>query len=970
MKKIGTREKIISMIILLAVVLSLGKVYAVSNMNIDLKEAEYTEEYQKYLQLSDEEKAKRLVPNKYKVANSKSNTDYLKELNNTFKMSKLLRNTLSNKYTLQTVIPENIAIKNQMDTNSCWAFATIGAMETNLALQDKLNSKTARTYDFSERHMAYGIVRNSFLNNAKNPYGLNRAVSVGGNFELATTYLSNGMGAVAEADLPFVNSEDNIDIAQIQNKEVVTTLKDTLIFSVPTTETEKQELMNKMKQHISNYGSIYASVHGAGLLTDCYNNQTGAIYCTNHDIDHAVSIIGWDDNYSKDNFNAENKPSVNGAWIVRNSWGTEQEMASADFKQQIYDNYTAECNANGWNSASSIPDSFVIAQLEESYGTGKIKIENGIIKAEIGDKGYMYISYEDKNIYQGLAGVEKVTSNKDYYNIYQNDELGYSKVVEMSNSHIYLANVFTRDASVKEAIDRISIANWQDFDGKVYINANGDSKAKSDLKQVKLKEGDSIKLKPGYRTIEFAEPIELKGDKFVIVVELTTDKEASSVAIENKGEEGWENAIVNPGESFYSLDGYFENNIWSDFATNEAAYSGNVCIKAFTIQDTPKALESIVITKAPDKIEYEEGQNFDTTGMVVKAIYSDKEEKEIINYTITDGNNLTKEKTSITISYTEDGITKTTTQAITVKEKEPAIEPEKKVLEGIFIHQAPTKTEYEEGQDFDKTGMKVIARYNNGEEQEIINYTITDGNSLTKDKTSVTISYTEDEVTKTTIQAITVKEKQVTKPEEPIKQEPTSCNYTNATANAIEREAYFYTSSGKEAYVKMKIKISNIKVGNEKNTYTYYYYLSDEQGKKDIKDKEWKKVEAHNENGSVTITIDINTKEMQNIEQISEADNLFIYIKEVAEIEGKSKTIISEMSIQNTAEVSIYLDDKKVNSLDEITKKEENNSNDKDNTTATGVIPQTGAFPIILTSVMIIAILGGISYYKFKNIDK
>lgn len=38
-------------------------------------------------------------------------------------------------------------------------------------------------------------------------------------------------------------------------------------------------------------------------------------------VNHAVSIIGWDDNYSKDNFST--KPTNNGAWIIRNSYGKQ-----------------------------------------------------------------------------------------------------------------------------------------------------------------------------------------------------------------------------------------------------------------------------------------------------------------------------------------------------------------------------------------------------------------------------------------------------------------------------------------------------------------------------------------------------------------------------------------------------------------------------------------------------------------------
>ncbi|MBQ2835693.1 MAG: leucine-rich repeat protein [Clostridia bacterium] len=82
-----------------------------------------------------------------------------------------------------------------------------------------------------------------------------------------------------------------------------------------------------------------------------------------------------------------------------------------------------------------------------------------------------------------------------------------------------------------------------------------------------------------------------------------------------------------------------------------------------------KVLEGITVTTPPSNTVYIEGQNFDPTGMVVTASYNDGSTKEVTNYTIIDGENLTSGKTSVTISYTEDEITKTTTQSITVSAK-------------------------------------------------------------------------------------------------------------------------------------------------------------------------------------------------------------------------------------------------------------------------------------------------------------
>ena len=77
-------------------------------------------------------------------------------------------------------------------------------------------------------------------------------------------------------------------------------------------------------------------------------------------------------------------------------------------------------------------------------------------------------------------------------------------------------------------------------------------------------------------------------------------------------------------------------------------------------------LSSIDIEKAPDKTTYLEGESFDKKGMVVKATYEDGSSKQIEDYIIKDGDNLTAGKTSVTISYTENGVTKEMQQSIIV----------------------------------------------------------------------------------------------------------------------------------------------------------------------------------------------------------------------------------------------------------------------------------------------------------------
>lgn len=83
-----------------------------------------------------------------------------------------------------------------------------------------------------------------------------------------------------------------------------------------------------------------------------------------------------------------------------------------------------------------------------------------------------------------------------------------------------------------------------------------------------------------------------------------------------------------------------------------------------------KVLESIQITKVPTKVDYKEGENFDKTGMEITAQYSDGTSKKVEDYKVTPSENLKLENTDITISYTENGITKTIIQKIKVTKVE------------------------------------------------------------------------------------------------------------------------------------------------------------------------------------------------------------------------------------------------------------------------------------------------------------
>ena len=154
---------------------------------------------------------------------------------------------------------------------------------------------------------------------------------------------------------------------------------------------------------------------------------------------------------------------------------------------------------------------------------------------------------------------------------------------------------------------------------------------------------------------------------------------------------------------------------------------------------------SLAVTTPPTKTVYEAGDSFDKTGMVVTVTYDDASTREVTNYNCSPVV-LSKDDTYITISYREMMTTVTTTQPVTVKN----------LLKKIQIITPPTETAYEIGDTIDLTGMVVYAFYSDGTSHEISNYTYSPHVVSSASDTEVTITYTEDGITKTAIQDITV----------------------------------------------------------------------------------------------------------------------------------------------------------------------------------------------------------------------
>lgn len=154
-------------------------------------------------------------------------------------------------------------------------------------------------------------------------------------------------------------------------------------------------------------------------------------------------------------------------------------------------------------------------------------------------------------------------------------------------------------------------------------------------------------------------------------------------------------------------------------------------------------LSSIAVTTQPTTRNYRKGATIDTTGMVVTATYTDNHTEVVTEECTlsTDTAASAAGTQGITVSYVEDGITATTTLNVIVYE-----------LLSIALSQQPTTKAYNSGDSISTTGMKVIAAYTDSHTAEVTaSCTISPSTAPnTSGDNSVTVSYTEDSVTKTT----------------------------------------------------------------------------------------------------------------------------------------------------------------------------------------------------------------------------
>ena len=98
---------------------------------------------------------------------------------------------------------------------------------------------------------------------------------------------------------------------------------------------------------------------------------------------------------------------------------------------------------------------------------------------------------------------------------------------------------------------------------------------------------------------------------------------------------------------------------------------GETCTTTLAVTVTHR-LSAIAVTTKPNKLTYEYGDTLATAGMVVTASYSDSQTKTVTGYSCSPTTFSTIGNQVVTVSYTENGVTQTTTFNVTVNRKSVA----------------------------------------------------------------------------------------------------------------------------------------------------------------------------------------------------------------------------------------------------------------------------------------------------------
>ena len=364
-------------------------------------------------------------------------------------------------------------VRKQGNQDTCWAFASVSGLESSLKPEEDIV--------FSANHM---VQQNSYAAGPED----------GGEYTMSMAYLLGYQGPVTEAQDPYgsVSSASLSPVKHVQEIQII-----------------DSKTLDGIKEAVFLYGGVQSSIYNDLRNKDSespyYNRDTNS-YCyigtakPNHDI----LIVGWDDDYPKENFTEELEG--NGAFLCLNSWGEE-----------------------------------------------------------FGEDGLFYISYYDTNIgihnvvYTGIEDID------NYDHLYQTDKCGFVAQIGYGQDTAYGANVY--QAGEKEDLSAIGFyATGHGTAYELFLVRNFQSK--EDLQHMESLGTGTLGNAGYYtirldKPVELDD-----NEFYAVAVALTTPGSDRPLAVEYQVDRMTENVVLSDGQGYVSMNGVFWDDIEDMHACN------------------------------------------------------------------------------------------------------------------------------------------------------------------------------------------------------------------------------------------------------------------------------------------------------------------------------------------------------------------------------------------------------------------
>ena len=400
------------------------------------------------------------------------------------------------------------SIRNQSPYGTCWGFAP-----TSLAELSVLNND-GTLLDLSELHSIYFAYHYTSADGKDGVKYLPTAgynyLFMGGDPSFIYHAYANWVGAADEKTAPYSEAAATLE-SGLSNDIAMNDSAHLRNFYIVNKADRKY-----IKQLIKEYGGVGMSYYDDNQY---YDYSTNSYYSTVSDnTNHAISVVGWDDDKVT---NSSNK----GAWLVRNSWGSDE-----------YSHF-----------------------------------------------GYFWMSYDEPSIYDRVYALDCVSdtgsSDDDFYDHnYQYDLSAYSQYGWIgTGTSSTIANIFT--ATGTQSLKAVGVETQNpniNYTVNIYTDIANSSNPESGT-LVRTQTGSFTYQ--GFHTIKMDNPLTLtKGEKFSVVIKLESmdGKSGAYYVMESNYKLGNAASWYCGGEKGQS---FYYNYGWRDMVESMGA---NVRIKAYT----------------------------------------------------------------------------------------------------------------------------------------------------------------------------------------------------------------------------------------------------------------------------------------------------------------------------------------------------------------------------------------------------